>query len=155
MNKIKSAEKKERIRLLYELESKVMKENKSKDDKNRIKELRNTLILDDGYKGLKRLNLTVEQYFKYHNSGVRDSEIAKILGVNRQSISRFKQRNGIVKKQRKIYGEFDLSVIEKGVFCPKQYEDLVTANYSNQEICELFEIPIKRLTKMREQYKFK
>lgn len=144
-------EKKERLRLLYELERLVMSDS---DDEDRIEELRSLIGLNEGAKRGRKEVLTLSEYFDLQKKGLSDTQIAEKLGVKKQSITRFKMRNNIIKKKPKNHGPFDMSVIQKGVFCPEQYKGLLAANYSNQEISGIFKLTPKTLRKYREMHGF-
>lgn len=87
------------------------------DDYREIKKLGKQLMdLEDKKKiGTKnrKFDLTIAEYWSYHDKGFKDKEIAAICEASCSTLSKFKRRNHIV-TERGIKGELPKEVIHKG-----------------------------------------
>lgn len=93
-------QKRERIKLLYELERLVYKKKKTLEDRQRIKVIRETIDVDSPKTGRQEtfdLNLYKKYRKKYPDATYDD--LAKLLGIKPNSLYIARRRHGLTKSE--------------------------------------------------------
>lgn len=130
------SDKKEKIKALYRLERLVYKKRKTKEEKEEIDKLR--AIVDPEAPVVKNeTKFDKQKYLKLAAAGFKDSEIAEMLGMQRNSLYVAKVREGLLdekREKRKPKGKVDFRQLKVGEYSYTYDKRMIAAGYNGTEI---------------------